>query len=161
MIPVEDVGSRHAVPLDAQGEDLALPHQVGIEEKLPLDLLDRLARPPGGNPAQDRDAHGGPEEVFPHELDPARMVALAPDVPLALQELQVVEAVLHRDPEAARDVPGRRGEPVALHELPEEIEDPSLRRCQGGGHVCIVLYIYGEREVAMVCGRGTLLQPQY
>jgi len=48
VIPVADVGPRHAVPLDAQGKDLALPHQVGIEKKLPLDLLDRLARPPAG-----------------------------------------------------------------------------------------------------------------
>jgi len=45
---------------------------------------------------------------------------------------------------------------VALHELPEEVEDPPLSRCQEGAHVCILLYIMaeGKRADAYVASEG-------
>ena len=43
---------------------------------------------------------------------------------------------------------------MALHELPEEVEDPPLSRCQEGAHVCILLYIHDHVKGLWFVGRG-------
>src|SRR5512140_781355 len=163
VVSIADVGIGHAVTLHAQGEDLPIPQQSGIEKELPLDLFDRLPGRAGGDPAQDGNAYRGAGQGLAEELDPPRGVGPAPDVPLALQEVEVVKAVLHGDPEILGDLLRRGGEPMACDEILEERQDLLLCRGKVGSHVCILVYIHGEwksdapgREKPCDYGRGTM-----
>src|SRR3989304_872207 len=76
-----------------------------------------------------------PRTRLPEELDPAGGFPVAADVPLALQQLHVVEGVFFGDPETGRHLPRGGGEGAGAGELPEELEDAALLVGQRSVHI--------------------------
>src|SRR4030065_116818 len=99
---------------------------------------------PLGNPPELLNAQGDRKRRLPEELDPAGGFPLAADVPLALQQLHVVEGVFLGDPATVPHLPRGGGGGAGEDELPQEREHPALSGGQRPAHIGMLTYIYGQ-----------------
>src|SRR5439155_13144531 len=127
----------HAVPLDAQGEMLAGPHERAVYDEHVLNVLLGENRRAGGHAAQQGDFDGvaGGGDMFGSpfwdranrrggaggnvlDLDPPRGPSVAADFPRLLEAVQVVPHTVRRgNPEGLPDFTDRR-RPALLAERP-------------------------------------------
>ena len=155
VVAVPDPGLLHAVPRDAQGVDLALAGQHGIEEQLFPGVFDRLPGRAGGDAPQDGDAPGRAVRGGKRgEFDPPRVVPLPPEEPLSLQEVEVIESILFSDPEMAGDLLRRGGKAILIREFLQEEQDSFLGRSQGNHSMYVNIHSAHWKRIFRINGRG-------